>query len=76
MPRSDDWTIHMGPALIKQRARAYFPGMPSKRSNLPPSASHCLASLIPSRRGSPWANIGRFGTKSAARFFFVTGNPD
>jgi hypothetical protein len=47
MPRSDDWTIHMGPDLIKQRARANFPGMPSKRSNLPASASHCLASLIP-----------------------------
>ena len=76
MPRSDDWTIHMGPALIKQRADADFPGMPSKRSNLPPSASHCLASVFPPRKGFPWAHVGRFGTKSAARFFFVTGNSD
>jgi len=69
MPRSDDWTIHMGPALIKQRAHADFPGMPSKRSNLSPSASHCLASLIPPRRGFSRAHLGALAPRVLHDFF-------
>lgn len=71
MPRSDDWTIHIAPTLIKRGALADFPRMTRKRSNQSPFPSLCPASLILVRRGSGRLVTEGVGARNAARFFFA-----
>ena len=71
MPRSDDWTIHIGPALIKRGALADFPSMTRKRSNQSPFPSLCPASLNLTGAGFGGAVIQGLGVGNAARFFFA-----
>ena len=73
MPRSDDWTIHMRPSLIKRwggagRARTTHPNSPQ-----PGFASRCLASLIPERTALRTSTKEDLGADGAARFFLREG---
>jgi hypothetical protein len=69
MPRSDGWTIHIGPTLIKRGALADFPGMTRKRSNQSPFPSLCPASLNLTGAGSGKLVTVCVSGRNAARFF-------
>ena len=76
MPRSDDWTIHMPPSLIKRRGGTRLPRMTRPGSRQPGFASLCLASLIHGRTALSGPTNEHFDADSAARFFFAGGRRD
>ena len=76
MPRSDDWTIHMPPSLIKRRGGPRLSRMTRPNSPQPGFASLCLASLIHGRMalGRP-PNEG-FDVDVCCTIFFAGGRGD
>ena len=71
MPRSDDWTIHMPPSLIKRRGGTRRPRMTRPGSPEPRFASLCLASLIHRHMALGRRTSEGFDADVAARFFFA-----
>ena len=73
MPRSDDWTIHMPPSLIKRRGGTRRPRMTRPGSPEPRFASLCLASLIHRHMALGRRTSEGFDADVAARFFLREG---
>ena len=71
MPRSDDWTIHMPPALIKLAAGTQRLRMLRPRSPRRGFASLCPASWIRLRISASRTAYRGFASDHIARFFFA-----
>ena len=76
MPRSDDWTIHMRPSLIKRAAPACVPASLCRERPQPRFASLCDASVNRLKISMSPAVWRDFAAGNVTRIFFGDDDGD
>ena len=71
MPRSDDWTIHMRPSLIKRAGPARHAASPCRQRPQPGLAKHCHVSVNRSKNAMNRHRLMRFRRRGIRDEFFL-----